>query len=171
MICCGICWICSKLTRYDVCISEMYYCRVDILTTEPLPPPHSRASAKQLKIETQLTDLYNDVLKPVDSMLYRRGNSSVEFQLECEPNLIVMTDKLRLNQIMLNLCRNSQKFVEQGFIRLTAHTTGPNGTVRLCVEDSGPGIPVEKRKFLFRKFQESLDTVAQGEYLRLLRHF
>jgi len=32
----------------------------------------------------------------------------------------------------------------------------------LAVEDSGPGIPIEKQKDLFAKFQESLDILRQG---------
>ena len=35
-------------------------------------------------------------------------------------------------------------------------------TVQLAVEDSGKGIPVEKRARLFEKFQESLDSLNQG---------
>jgi CheY-like chemotaxis protein len=36
------------------------------------------------------------------------------------------------------------------------------GNVHLFVEDSGPGIPENKRKILFSKFQESLDSLNQG---------
>jgi CheY-like chemotaxis protein len=74
--------------------------------------------------------------------------------------LVVMTDRLRLKQIVLNLGRNAAKFVEKGFIRLRADVV--NGMVQVYVEDSGPGIPLEKRKRLFHKFQESLDSLNQG---------
>jgi CheY-like chemotaxis protein len=37
-----------------------------------------------------------------------------------------------------------------------------NGEVNICIEDSGPGIPPEKRTILFSKFQESLDSLSQG---------
>lgn len=37
-----------------------------------------------------------------------------------------------------------------------------NNCVHLYVEDSGPGIPLEKRDILFTKFQESLDSLNQG---------
>lgn len=121
-----------------------------------------RASSKQLNLDTRLTDLYNDVLKPVDSMLYRRGSKTdVKVILECNPRfLFVNSDPLRLKQVMLNLGRNSAKFVERGFIRLTAGVV--DGRVHLYVSDSGPGIPPEKRDRLFAKFQESLDSLSQG---------
>lgn len=37
-----------------------------------------------------------------------------------------------------------------------------DGSVRILVEDSGPGIPEAKRKALFAKFQDSLDVLNQG---------
>jgi signal transduction histidine kinase len=41
---------------------------------------------------------------------------------------------------MLNLGRNSTKFVHSGFIRFRAAVVG---VVEVYVEDSGPGIPIE----------------------------
>ena len=62
--------------------------------------------------------------------------------------------------MILNLGRNSSKFIEEGFIRIKA--TEENGNVKLFVDDSGSGIPPEKRDRLFAKFQESLDVLSQG---------
>jgi CheY-like chemotaxis protein len=118
-----------------------------------------RASSNQLLICKAPIDILDDCFKPVDSMLYRRG-SNIEVILDCPEGLIVETDGLRVKQIMLNLGRNSSKFVQQGFIRLRAAEV--NGMVQLSVEDSGPGIPVDKRGRLFAKFQESLDSLSQG---------
>jgi signal transduction histidine kinase/CheY-like chemotaxis protein len=118
-----------------------------------------RASSHQLKVENAPTDVLRDVLQPIDSMLYRR-DGKYEVHIECPGNLVVSTDALRLKQIVLNLGRNSGKFVEHGFIRLRAAVV--DGNVRVYIEDSGPGIPMEKRKILFTKFQESLDSLAQG---------
>jgi signal transduction histidine kinase len=53
---------------------------------------------------------------------------------------------------MINLGRNSTKFVHSGFIRFRAAVV--DGLVESCVEDSGPGIPVEKQGALFEKFQK-----------------
>jgi signal transduction histidine kinase len=71
-----------------------------------------------------------------------------------------MADRLRLKQVILNLGRNSTKFVESGFIRLKAEEV--DGRIKIFVEDSGSGIPMEKRERLFAKFQESLDLLSQG---------
>jgi len=97
---------------------------------------------------------------PVASILHTRGNSTVKVKIECPDNLMVRGDRMRLKQIILNLSANASKFVDRGYICLRAEVV--NGSVQLSVEDSGPGIPPEKRQRLFFKFQESLDSLNQG---------
>jgi signal transduction histidine kinase len=118
-----------------------------------------RAASNQMKIVRAPTDLMKDVFEPVASMLYRRGED-FEVLLECPENLMVSADRLRLTQIVLDLGRNAAKFVTKGFVRLRAEVV--EGNVQLSIEDSGPGIPESKRKILFSKFQESLDSLNQG---------
>ena len=118
-----------------------------------------RASSKKLKVNKMVVDVKTDVLEPCASMLTQRGGD-LEVTTKCPSNLIVMSDVLRLKQVILNLGRNSSKFVEKGFIRLSAEVV--NGHVQLAVEDSGPGLPPEKREKLFTKYQDSLDVLAQG---------
>jgi hypothetical protein len=48
----------------------------------------------------------------------------------------------------------------RGFIRVRGEVVSDK--VRIYVEDSGPGIPLEKRGKLFDKYQESLDLLNQG---------
>jgi signal transduction histidine kinase/CheY-like chemotaxis protein len=123
-----------------------------------------RAVANKLEVNLLPTDLLKDVLEPVSNMLYQR-DGGVDVAVDCPENLIIATDCLRLKQIMLNLGRNSTKFVHSGFIRFRAAVVA--GCVELYVEDSGSGIPVEKRGALFEKFQSSLDVLSQGTGLGL----
>jgi len=92
-------------------------------------------------------------------MLHQR-NSRYEVLVDCPEGLLVMADSLRLKQVILNLGRNSSKFISEGFIRLRAAEV--DGNVQLSVDDSGSGIPKEKRDKMFSKFQESLDVLSQG---------
>ena len=128
-----------------------------------------RAANGQLKIDFVPTDVRNDILEPVASMLHNRAED-IRIHVECPENLIVLTDRIRLKQIILNLANNSRKFVQKGFIRIRAEvgkrTEGTEDdqqpVVHVLVEDSGPGIPVEKRNRLFVKYQDSLDNLNQG---------
>jgi len=53
---------------------------------------------------------------------------------------------------MMNLVRNSIEFTMQGFVRFRAIVV--KNCAELYVEDSGRGIPIEKRGEIFEKFQQ-----------------
>ncbi|CAJ1959835.1 unnamed protein product [Cylindrotheca closterium] len=118
-----------------------------------------RAKSNQLTLEQSPTDIKSDVLDPAASMLYQR-DAMFSVEVHCPENLIVMVDDLRLKQVVLNLARNSCKFVDKGYVRLRAGYTTDG--LLINIEDSGPGIPLEKRSQLFDQFQESLDSLSQG---------
>lgn len=121
-----------------------------------------RAASHQLQVEWAFVEVLRDILEPVANMIYRRG-APFEVIVDIPPShqhLIIETDPLRLKQIMLNLGRNAAKFVQKGFVRF--RTDVIDDEVHLYVEDSGPGVPQEKRNNLFGRFQESLDTLNQG---------
>jgi CheY-like chemotaxis protein len=92
-------------------------------------------------------------------MFYHR-DTDIKITVDCPPNLVIVTDCLRLKQVILNLGRNSSKLVEFGFIRFRVDVL--NDKIEIYVEDSGPGIPVEKRSNILQKFQASLDVLNQG---------
>jgi len=119
-----------------------------------------RAGSKQLKIEFNPADVLRDILEPVASMIYQRGGN-FEVKCICPENLVVLTDKLRLKQVVLNLARNSSKFVIKGYICLRANIL-KNGTIQIAIEDSGPGVPEDKKNDMFCKYQESHDECKQG---------
>jgi signal transduction histidine kinase/CheY-like chemotaxis protein len=118
-----------------------------------------KASSDQLVITLSPACLQKDVLEPVATMLYQRGDS-FKVTIECPENLFILTDRIRLKQIVLNLANNSRKFVQEGFVRIRADVV--DDKVHVYVEDSGPGIPMDKRDTLFKKFQTSLDSLNQG---------
>ena len=61
-----------------------------------------------------------------------------------------------LQAVMGNLLRNALHYTEQGFIRLTLTTTG------FVVEDSGVGIPEEKREAMFQPFVRGNEKRGEG---------
>ncbi|WP_085655987.1 HAMP domain-containing sensor histidine kinase [Pseudomonas sp. B11(2017)] len=61
-----------------------------------------------------------------------------------------------LNAVMGNLLRNALHYTEQGFIRLTLSGNG------FVVEDSGVGIPEEKREAMFQPFVRGTEKRGEG---------
>ena len=131
-----------------------------------------RAGSNQIPIEIKPTDIMNDIFKPVEAMMHLRevpfevvlecGSGNSENKIDEDDQLVIMTDPLRLKQVVVNLTSNASRFVEKGFIRCSAKVNATTGFVELYVDDSGPGIPEEKRKRVFGKFQQSLDSLQQG---------
>eukprot|EP00977_Amphora_coffeiformis_P019075 scaffold6899_cov183-Amphora_coffeaeformis.AAC.8 len=119
-----------------------------------------RAASHQIRLQVDTLSVRDDIFLPVMSMIYKR-DELFHVLMECPENLCVQADRLRLQQIILNLAKNSTKFVTKGFIRLRAEAAS-NGQVTFYVEDSGPGIPIEKRSNLFQRYQQSMDELNQG---------
>mmetsp|Transcript_31479 Transcript_31479/g.75953 ORF Transcript_31479/g.75953 Transcript_31479/m.75953 type:complete len:940 (-) Transcript_31479:221-3040(-) len=123
-----------------------------------------KLNGNHLVIEKKPTDVLHDILEPVSAILYQRV-ADFEVVLECPEGLLMQTDSLRLKQVVLNLARNSSKFVVNGFVRLRAAVV--ENQVMIYIEDSGTGVPKEKQANLFEKYQTSLDMLSQGTGLGL----
>jgi len=65
---------------------------------------------------------------------------------------VVRGDEIRFRQVLLNLLSNAVKFTSHGFVRVRAIENPAQGHVRFEIEDTGIGVPVEKRRAVFGKF-------------------
>lgn len=80
-------------------------------------------------------------------------------------SLIVETDEGRLQQVLINLLTNAIKFTEKGHIELELVMLNQN-EAQFSVTDTGIGIPLEKQKSVFKRF-EKVDEFSQGTGLGL----
>ncbi|WP_284618969.1 hybrid sensor histidine kinase/response regulator [Aquabacterium humicola] len=73
-------------------------------------------------------------------------------------------DERALRQIATNLIGNAAKFTQRGYIGVVVEVTdAANGwlDVSLSVEDTGPGIPPERRAQVFDAFEQGDDSLAR----------
>lgn len=90
----------------------------------------------------------------------------VEMRFETElTELWADADDSRLRQVLINLLVNAAKFTEQGSIVLTLKMADEQ-TALFTVTDTGCGIPLDKQKLVFERF-EKLNDYAQGSGLGL----
>jgi signal transduction histidine kinase len=64
----------------------------------------------------------------------------------------VRSDEIRFRQVLMNLLSNAVKFTADGCVRIRAIENRPEGQLRFEIEDTGVGVPVEKRNAVFEKF-------------------
>ena len=93
--------------------------------------------------------------------------SENEFIFECDRESMDMrTDTQRLQQVIINLLSNADKFTRNGKITLGLKVDEKQREVLFTVSDTGTGIPLEKQKLVFERF-EKLNEYVQGTGLGL----
>ena len=65
----------------------------------------------------------------------------------------LLTDSARLQQVLINLLINATKFTSQGSITLQLEQQTED-TALFSVTDTGTGIPKEKQKKIFNRFEK-----------------
>jgi signal transduction histidine kinase len=80
---------------------------------------------------------------------------------EIDPDLpLVVGDRRRIKQILLNLVSNACKFTRKGSITIRVKREGEN--VCFAVIDTGPGISETDQASIFEPFEQSKDGLKQG---------
>ena len=93
--------------------------------------------------------------------------SENEFIFECaRESMDMRTDTQRLQQVIINLLSNADKFTRNGKITLGLKVDEKQREVLFSVSDTGTGIPLEKQKLVFERF-EKLNEYVQGTGLGL----
>jgi len=80
------------------------------------------------------------------------------------PDLAVLADREKLRQILLNLLSNAIRHTPAGGV-ITLSGEARNERVAIIVEDTGPGIPKDKREMIFEPFVQldrSLTQTLEG---------
>ena len=92
-------------------------------------------------------------------------NPDVEFQMaNSGPDCWIFLDRNRLKQVWMNYLTNAIKCTKSGHIKMGYGIE--RGGIRIYVEDSGVGIPIELQERVFGRFQK-LNEFAQGTGLEL----
>jgi signal transduction histidine kinase len=99
----------------------------------------------------------------------------VDIEVRAPTSLHARLDADRLERILDNLLSNALKFTPaEGTVRVTVQRE--DDSVRLVVEDSGPGIPAEMRELVFERFRQVDDSSTRarggsGLGLAIVREF
>ena len=93
--------------------------------------------------------------------------SENKYIFECDRESVdLRTDTQRLQQVIINLLSNADKFTRNGKITLKLEVDDEKKVATFSVSDTGTGIPLEKQKLVFERF-EKLNEYVQGTGLGL----
>lgn len=114
----------------------------------------SQLQAGRLQLQQVPVHLYEALHVCVGSFA-QQPDSPVQFVTRIEDGLPpwVMTDPLRVKEILCHLLENAFKFTAQGEVCLSLSRQG--NALRFDVIDSGVGIPLELQRIIFNRFEHA----------------
>jgi PAS domain S-box-containing protein len=122
----------------------------------------SKIEAGQLNVaseKVEMADVIGQVIKTVHPMASKKGLLLEGMISESIP--VVMSDRRRVEQILLNLVNNSIKFTERGGVKIMCRAE--DRRIITEVIDTGIGIAAEDMDKLFRAFQQ-IETGLSRKY-------
>jgi signal transduction histidine kinase/BarA-like signal transduction histidine kinase len=109
------------------------------------------------KIPFNLVDLVKQIARSLEARASENLNTiKVEVDSDFVPNLI--SDPLRINQVITNLISNAIKFTQEGSIKIKLHQIAiheKTSTFKIEVIDNGIGIDKGKFQSIFQKFSQA----------------
>jgi signal transduction histidine kinase len=120
----------------------------------------SKIEAGQLVLE--LSDYsVQDIAQTVRSTLEPlAADKKLAFKVEVAPQLPPgRGDGRRLTQVLINLVGNAIKFTDAGEVAIKAEAN--NGSFRVSVRDTGPGISAADQAKLFQEFQQADNAITR----------
>ena len=126
----------------------------------------SRLEADRVILSLESCNVVQICQQVVASVAQARRSTN-QFLFECEREVVEMrTDVQRLQQVVINLLSNADKFTKEGTITLKLEPDTARNVAVFSVTDSGCGIPLDKQKRVFERF-EKLNEYVQGTGLGL----
>ncbi len=124
----------------------------------------SKIEADQIVLDKSPTSIL-EIIDSVGVIVKQKATEKkITYQQLLTPDLpaAIVTDKLRLTQILLNLCGNAVKFTEEGTVRLEVQTLSnvKNNTqrIRFTITDTGIGIPEDRQEQIFNRFVQASES-------------
>lgn len=120
----------------------------------------TRISAGKLSLNKEnfsMKEMISDVVAQY-SHQFKHAQSPVEIRIE--DDVIGLWDKVRIEQVVINLLTNAAKYAPKKPILVSMKRE--NGKVKIQVKDMGPGISEENQERIFKRFERVSDKQNIG---------
>ncbi len=100
--------------------------------------------------EYNLVDEVRNIYEFYQPEVTKKGLNFVNQNQEDQQEVIISTDRDKVFAVMSNLIKNAIKYTHEGFIKIGYSITDTG--IKFFVEDSGIGVPEERRETIFQRF-------------------
>ncbi|MXP26598.1 PAS domain S-box protein [Altererythrobacter indicus] len=126
----------------------------------------SKIEAGRVVIASQPTDIRHLLGSCCKLMNAEADKKGLELTLEVDDAVpqVILSDSLRLRQIILNLVGNALKFTAEGYITIRAQLVlggEKQRDIAISVEDTGLGISSTRMDAIFRPFEQADDSTER----------
>ncbi len=134
---------------------------------------YSKSEAGKFTLVPEWVDLRRLMEESINPFRYVAEQKNLQINIAIEGSLAAhhQVDPMRLRQVITNLVSNAVKFTDKGGIKITLLADGvvdSRQSVRIRVQDTGPGIPDAARESLFEPYAQTelgrkrLDSTGLG---------
>ncbi|MGB0869044.1 MAG: response regulator [Flavobacteriales bacterium] len=134
----------------------------------------SKIDADKIVLENNPFNMEQLVENVQSSLQFNIDRKNIEFITKVDPEIpeVLLGDSMRVSQVLINLVGNALKFTHSGFVKINVtqlEETQSYTEIKFEIEDTGIGIPIEKRKLIFDKFSQiqNIKSNLQGTGLGL----
>jgi CheY-like chemotaxis protein/nitrogen-specific signal transduction histidine kinase len=120
----------------------------------------AKIEANELTIfikETKINELLSELFDTFNGTRKKLNKQAIELKLNKEnynPDFTLNTDPYRIKQIITNLLDNAFKYTENGFVEFGYKIINELALVEFFIKDTGIGIPKDKQKEIFQRFNK-----------------
>jgi signal transduction histidine kinase len=112
--------------------------------------------ARPVDLNDFMAELKSDYILPMEKDVVLVWSEAADLP-------VIVSDRIKLKQVMTNLINNAIKFTQHGSITISSEIAADGQTLEIHVADTGPGIPSELLPFVFDKFRQ-IDSATTRNY-------
>lgn len=126
----------------------------------------SKIEAGKVTFDRSVFSLSHTLKNIEHSFDFKLKEKGIDFEVAIENNVpdFIHGDRIKLNQILLNLVGNAVKFTTKGKVQVKVRQTqkeGNQSTIEFLVRDTGIGIPQEKLATIFDSFSQATNKTTR----------
>ncbi|MBE7175028.1 MAG: response regulator [Mucilaginibacter polytrichastri] len=125
----------------------------------------SKIESGKFSIVRAPAQIRNIIKGAIDLLRFKADEKHIDLLLDIDPEIpeTIVTDSLRLNQILMNLLGNAIKFTDRGNVRLSVSLEqryAEKVQLKFLVSDTGIGISPERLPKIFESFEQADEDTA-----------